>query len=249
MYGDLDLSQLTDLPSGRLPVKTWIVPENKRASSYKWIAQQITLGNQCFWVCPFINESESMQTVKAASVEFERLKSVFPQLRLGLVHGKLKSADKDQVLADFRAGSIDILIATPIVEVGIDIPKATVMVIEGADRFGLAQLHQLRGRVGRNSQQAYCLLFTEKVTSRLKAMETHHLGSQLAQLDMQLRGPGDVYGTTQHGVAGFKVANYTDLDLIERARFAAEEALKQLPDLPHLRLIVEKDKIGLVQPN
>ncbi len=250
MYGDLDLSALTDMPIGRKPVKTWVVPENKRESAYKWIAEQISdLKSQVFVVCPLIDESESMQDVKAVSVEFEKLQKIFSQFKVGLLHGRLKPKQKDEVLKDFRDRKIDILVATPVVEVGIDIPNATIMLIEAAERFGLAQLHQLRGRVGRNSTQAYCLLFSDSDSPRLKAMEEHNSGLALAEIDMKLRGPGDIFGTSQHGLASFKIATYTDLDLMQEAKTAAERVLPTLAKLPHLRSIVEKDKIRLVQPN
>ncbi len=250
MYGDLDLSALTDMPVGRKPVKTWVVPEGKRPGAYKWIGEQISnFKSQVFVVCPLIDESESMSDVKAVSVEFEKLQKIFTSFKLGLLHGRLKAKEKDQVLKDFRDGKIDILVSTPVVEVGIDIPNATVMMIEAAERFGLAQLHQLRGRVGRNSAQAYCLLFSDSESPRLKAMEEHSSGLELAEIDMRLRGPGDIFGTSQHGLASFKIATYTDLDLMQEAKTAAERVLPLLSKLPHLRSIVEKDKISLINPN
>ncbi len=246
MYGDLDLSTLTGMPQGRLPVKTWVVPEVKREAAYEWIKSQ---NSQCFIVCPFINESETLTTVKAATNEFTKLQQIFSELKLGLLHGKLKAIEKNEVVNKFRAGEYQILVTTPVVEVGIDISTATIMVIEGADRFGLAQLHQLRGRVGRGQQQSYCLLFANEITSRLKAMETHHLGIELAEIDLKLRGPGEIYGLAQAGQAHFKVATYSDLDLITQAKAAAESLLPQLDKLSVLRSLVEKDKITLVQPN
>src|SRR3989338_8091494 len=163
LYGDLDLSILDEMPHGRKQIKTWLVPPEKRESAYVWIEKQIKeTKSQVFVVCPFIEESETMQTVKAASKEFENLKNnVFKDLKLGLLHGKMKAKDKGEVLTKFRDGKIDILVATPVVEVGIDVPNATIIVIEASERFGLAQLHQLRGRVGRGDKQSYCLLFTE----------------------------------------------------------------------------------------
>jgi ATP-dependent DNA helicase RecG len=246
LYGDLDLSALTDMPEGRLPVKTWLVPEEKRQSSYGWIRKQKT---QVFWVCPFIEESESMQSVKAATVEYEKLKIIFKEFPVGLLHGRMKPAEKSSVLQKFREGQYQILVATPVVEVGIDIPAASIMVIEAAERFGLAQLHQLRGRVGRGSQQAYCLLFSTAETERLKAMENHHSGLELAEIDLRLRGPGEVYGVSQHGLPSFRIASYSDVDMMKRAKKHAEMALPRLPELPLLRSLVEKDKIGLIQPN
>jgi ATP-dependent DNA helicase RecG len=213
LYGDLDLSIIDQMPHNRLPIKTWVVPNEKRDKAYEWIKKQNT---QCFIICPFIEESETMQSVKAATVEFEKLKKVFDGLRLGLVHGKIK--DKDRVLTDFRNRKLDILVATPVVEVGIDIPQATIIMVESADRFGLAQLHQLRGRVGRGDQQSYCLLFSENEAnkSRLKYLEKLNNGLKLAEVDFKFRGPGQRFGVAQHGKWGLTIANFDDLELIEK---------------------------------
>ncbi|MBI2587320.1 ATP-dependent DNA helicase RecG [Candidatus Amesbacteria bacterium] len=246
LYGDLDLSVLSDLPTGRIPVKTWVVPESRRHAAYEWIKSQNT---QSFIVCPFIEESETLKSVKAASAEFAKLAHIFSNFKLGLLHGKLKAKDKEQVIAKFRAGELDILVSTPVVEVGIDIPQATVMVIEAAERFGLAQLHQLRGRVGRSHQQSYCLLFSNSDTARLKAIETHHSGLELAEIDLKLRGPGDIYGTTQHGQPQLKVASYQDFDLIDQAKAQAVKLLPDLKNYPLLRSLLREDKMSTVQPN
>jgi ATP-dependent DNA helicase RecG len=240
MYGDLDLSVLDELPKGRKLIKTWLVPQEKRTSAYQWIEKQIKeTDSQAFIICPFIEESESMTTIKAATKEFEYLtKNVFPNLKLGLLHGKMKAKEKDIVLEQFRNKAFDILIATPVVEVGIDIPNATIIVIEAAERFGLSQLHQLRGRVGRGDKQSYCLLFTEsknpQTIERLKAMEKMHIGSQLAEFDLQLRGAGDMYGTAQHGQTFFKIASFADVDLIEKANQEAEKIFPELEKYPKL---------------
>src|SRR5260221_11250086 len=165
LYGDLDLSILDEMPKGRKEIKTWLVPKIKREGAYQWIEKQAKGGDQIFIVCPFIEESETMTTIKAASKEFERLqKDVFQNLKLGLLHGKMKAKEKDVVLEKFRKGDLDILVATPVVEEGIDIPNATVIVIEASERFGLSGLHQLRVRVGRGDKQSYCLLLTESST-------------------------------------------------------------------------------------
>ena len=245
LYGDLDLSLLDEMPHGRKQIKTWLVPPEKRENAYKWIESQLsTFNSQLFVVCPFIEESETMQTVKAASREFENLKkNIFPNLKLGLLHGRLKTKEKDSVLGKFRDGKIDILVATPVVEVGIDIPNATIIVIEASERFGLAQLHQLRGRVGRGDKQSYCLLFTEsknpQTLERLKAMEKHNFGAELAELDLQLRGPGEIYGTMQHGRKMLKIASFSDFTLIQKTRKAAE---KIFPELKKHPLLLEKLK-------
>jgi ATP-dependent DNA helicase RecG len=243
------------MPKGRKIIKTWLVPEAKRESGYAWIKKLIKEnGDQAFIICPFIEESENMQTVKAATVESERLqKDVYPDLRLGLLHGKLKAKEKETILSDFREGKYDILVATPVVEVGIDIPNATVILIEAAERFGLAQLHQLRGRVGRGTKQSYCLLYTSatspKTITRLKAMESSQIGAELAELDLKLRGPGELYGTQQSGVRELKVASFSDFPLIEKARKAAKLTLPKLAEYPILLSHVEKITIQNVSPD
>lgn len=254
-YGDLDVSYLLDMPKGRQLIRTWLVGDEKRDSAYQWIEKQLkTTNSQAFIICPFIEESENMVTVKAATVEFQRLKKeVFPNLRLGLLHGKLKAKEKDEVLTDFRNKKFDILVATPVVEVGIDIPNATIMVIEGTERFGLSQLHQLRGRVGRGEKKSYCLMFTQSQNDmtkrRLKAMETTHVGSQLAELDLQLRGPGELYGTRQHGSAFLKIATFSDYDLIQKAHTQAQEFINQLDQFPALAEKVHSASVNQVNPD
>lgn len=253
LYGDLDLSVLDEMPPGRMKITTWLVPQQKREGAYNWIREQILKGSQAFIVCPIIEESEheTMQTVKAATVEFERLKKVvFPELKLGLLHGRLKAKEKDEVVNKFRAGEYQILVSTPVVEVGIDIPNTTIMVIEAADRFGLAQLHQLRGRVGRGEKKSYCLLFTEskseKVLGRVKAMEEAKTGPELAELDLRLRGPGEIFGTAQHGFPEMRVASFSDLPLIHKTREAAEMIF---PKLDQYRTLASHLKTHLVVPN
>ncbi|MBA3723461.1 MAG: ATP-dependent DNA helicase RecG [Candidatus Levybacteria bacterium] len=243
MYGDLDLSYLNEMPHGRKRVKTWLVPPEKRDGAYDWIHKQITeTDSQIFIVCPFIEPSESMTTVKAVAHEYERLsKEVYPDLKLGLLHGKLKAKEKDVVLQKFRDKEYDILVATPVVEVGIDIPNATVIMIEAAERFGLAQLHQLRGRVGRGDKQSYCLLFTESKSEgtniRLQALETVYSGAELSELDLKLRGHGNLYGTAQHGVPKLKAASFSDTVLIQKAKHAADEIF---PHIAEYKTLEEK---------
>jgi ATP-dependent DNA helicase RecG len=244
IYGDLDLSLLDEMPIGRKKVKTWLVPPEKRKGAYEWIEKEITKHkSQAFIICPFIEESESMTTVKAAAKEFENLKKIFPKLKLGLLHGKLKSKEKETVLADFKNKKIDILVATPVVEVGIDIPNATIIMIEASERFGLSQLHQLRGRVGRGDKQSYCLLFTdnknELTLERLKSMETIYIGAELAELDLKLRGAGDLYGTAQHGRNMLKVADFSDLNLIEKTKREANKIFNTISNYP---ILLEKIK-------
>jgi len=255
MYGDLDLSLISEMPKGRKVIKTWLVPEAKRNSSYDWMRQQVKETNsQIFIICPFIEESETMVTIKAVQKEFERLtKDIFPDLKMGLLHGKLKPKEKDTVLQDFKDKKYDILVATPVVEVGIDIPNATVIVIEAADRFGLAGLHQLRGRVGRGDKQSYCLLFMSShnphAYKRLKALETIYNGAELAELDLQLRGPGEMYGTMQSGVAMFKIASLSDTTLILSAKQEAEKVFPKINDYPKLLEKMHTDNTSQVSPD
>lgn len=240
MYGDLDVSYLSDMPHGRKIIKTWLTPNSKRENAYKWIEKEIkTNKTQAFIICPFIEESETMQTIKAATVEFEKLKKEdLKNLKLQLLHGKMKSKEKEKTMTDFKNKKFDVLVATPLVEVGIDIPNATIIVIEAAERFGLSQLHQLRGRVGRSDMQSYCLLFTQskspQASVRLKGMESIQNGAQLAELDLKLRGPGDMYGTMQHGMPKLKVASFSDTSSIQRASSEAEKILPKLKEFPNL---------------
>ncbi|MDE2590203.1 MAG: DNA helicase RecG, partial [Patescibacteria group bacterium] len=189
---------------------------------------------------PFIEESESNTTIKAATKEFERLQTdIFPHLKLALLHGKMKAKEKDKILQAFKNKQYDILVATPVVEVGIDIPNATVIVIEASERFGLAQLHQLRGRVGRGDKQSFCLLYTEsgslQTINRLKSLEKIYNGAELAELDLKIRGAGDIYGTQQSGWKMLKIASFSDITLIERAKIEAERLVNQLDKYPLLR--------------
>lgn len=250
LYGDLDLSILDEMPNNRLPVKTWVVPKTKRQGAYDWIKKQ---HSQTFVICPLIeqSEAETLADVKAAKKEFERLqKEVFPQLKLGLIHGKIKSQEKLEVLNQFRQRKIDILVATPVVEVGIDIPEAQIILIEAADRFGLAQLHQLRGRVGRADKQSYCLLFTENEESvpRLKNLETLKSGLELAEIDLKFRGPGQRFGTAQHGKWDLKVADFHDLQLVEKSNQFAQQIMSTPDKFPLLHKLIETSTINIA-PN
>jgi ATP-dependent DNA helicase RecG len=255
MYGDLDVSYLNEMPHGRRQIKTWLVPPGKREGAYNWIREQIKqTDSQAFIICPFIEPSESMSTIKAAGKEYEQLsKEIYPDLKVGLLHGKLKAKEKDLILKDFKDRTYDILVATPVVEVGIDVPNATIIMIEAAERFGLAQLHQLRGRVGRGDKQSYCLLFSEtqseNTMQRLKAMETMHAGSQLAELDLKLRGPGSIYGTAQHGVPQLKFASFSDFKLIEEAKNAAQQIFVHLEDFPKLTEKLNTIALGNISPD
>lgn len=230
LYGDQELSILDEIPGDRKKVTTWVVPPKKNKGAYEWVKKQIKENkSQVFWICPLIEESEAetMKDIKSVKVEFENLKKVFPKLRLGLLHGRMKDKEKSEVLGDFRSRRIDILVSTPVVEVGIDVPNATIMAIEDSQRFGLAQLHQLRGRVGRGDKKSYCLLFSNHKTPRLEAMTKTHSGFELSELDLKLRGPGEVFGLRQSGFSELKIASWTDAKLIKQTRKVAIEILQK----------------------
>ncbi|MBE0415166.1 MAG: ATP-dependent DNA helicase RecG [Dehalococcoidia bacterium] len=238
LYGDLDLSVIDELPPGRQQISTRLLEPEERDKAYHFLRQQVEKGRQGFIICPLIEESEAIEA-KAATNEYERLsRDVFPDLRLGLVHGRLKSSEKEEVMRRFRGGELDILVATPVVEVGIDVPNATVMLIEGADRFGLAQLHQFRGRVGRGEQQSYCILVAESPSpegrERLSLLERTQDGFALAEEDLRLRGPGEFFGTRQSGLPDLKMAKLSDIALLEIARREAIRLFKEDPDLSRL---------------
>ena len=227
LYGDLDLSVIDELPPGRQVVKTkWVKPV-QRDSAYAFLSRQVAERHQAFIICPLVEESEAVQA-KAAVAEYERLsREVFPHLKLGLLHGRMSAVEKDKVMSQFRAGKLDILVSTPVVEVGIDVPNATVMLVESADRFGLSQLHQFRGRVGRGQEQSYCMLLTENPSlvakERLDIIEKTHDGFKLAEEDLKLRGPGEFFGTRQSGLPDLRMAKLSDVPLLELAR---SEAIK-----------------------
>ncbi len=235
LYGDLDLSVIDQLPPGRQAVKTkWLKPE-QRASGYDFLRRQVAGGRQAFIICPLVEESEAIQA-KAATAEYERLsKEVFPDLRLGLLHGRMPSGDKDKVMRRFRSGKLDILVSTPVVEVGIDVPNAAVMLVESADRFGLSQLHQFRGRVGRGQEQSYCMLLalnpSEVGRERLDIIEKVNDGFALAEEDLRLRGPGEFFGTRQSGLPDLKMAKLSDVGLLELARSEAIKLFEEDPGL------------------
>jgi ATP-dependent DNA helicase RecG len=236
LFGDLDISILGEMPPGRRPVKTSLVPPQKRADAYNFIRKQVNAGRQVFVICPLIQESDKLG-VRSATQELEKLqRDVFPELasRIALLHGRLKPADKEMVMARFQQGDVAILVSTSVVEVGIDIPNATVMMIEGADRFGLAQLHQFRGRVGRGAEDSWCLLFTDAEDppslKRLQAVVAHSSGFDLAEIDLELRGWGDLAGYRQHG-KDFKMASLLDAALISDAQTEAVRLLDRDPTL------------------
>ena len=235
VFGDLDVSTIDEMPPGRLPIKTKWVEMERRDTAYAFIRREIEQGRQAFMIYPLIEESEKLEAA-AAEQEYERLtRDVFADLQLGLLHGRLSSADKDRVMRRFRDAEIDILLSTAVVEVGIDVPNATVMVIESADRFGLSQLHQFRGRVGRGEHQSYCILISEtegeEARERLRVMEETVDGFALAEEDLRLRGPGEFFGTKQAGIPDLRMARLSDVAMIELAR---EEARAITEGDPHL---------------
>jgi ATP-dependent DNA helicase RecG len=232
-YGDLDATVLRELPRGRRPVETYVVDGARaRARAYERIREEIAAGRQCFVVCPLVEESEALQA-KAATAEFERLRATeFAHQRVELIHGQMPSKQKAAAMEQFARGEADVLVATSVVEVGIDVPNATVMLIEAAERYGLSQLHQLRGRVGRGEHASLCILFGDPKLPRLEAIANERDGFRLAEVDLQLRGAGDVLGTRQHGLPEFKVARLPDdVELLVRARDRADEIVVEDPRL------------------
>ncbi len=244
IYGDQDLSIIDEMPKGRQQIITRVVPEKKRVDAYRWIEDQINKGRQAFIICPLINESDTLE-LKSVQEEYARLREhIFPKLKLGMLHGKLKQEEKDQIMSEFKENKINILVSTSVIEVGIDIPNATIMLIEGAERFGLSQLHQFRGRVGRGAHQSYCFLFTSNLSeegkTRMNAMESHSSGFELAEIDLKLRGPGEVYGVRQSGIPDLKMASLTDFIGIEKARKSASEIIDKDPLLKNYPKLEKK---------
>jgi len=235
LYGDLDISVIKQLPPGRVAIETrWLNPKQREAA-YAFLRRKIAEGRQAFIICPLIEESESIEA-KAAVAEYQRLsQEVFPDLRLGLLHGRIPASEKEEAMRLFRDGKTDILVSTPVVEVGIDVPNAVVMLIEGADRFGLSQLHQFRGRVGRGEHKSYCLLLAETPSlegrERLKIIEKTRDGFLLAEEDLKIRGPGEFFGTRQSGLPDLRMARLSDVALLELAREEASRLLQGDPGL------------------
>ena len=243
IYGDLDVSIVDELPPGRSPVKTILTGEHKRQGLYGFVRKQVKEGRQVYLVCPAVEENPDLPQdggaldLKAVTTYAARMQTeVFPDLRVGLVHGKLKPKEKEAVMAAFAGGELDILVATTVVEVGVDVPNASLMVIENAERFGLSQLHQLRGRVGRGPWQSWCVLMTAstdpKSIARLRVLTATNDGFKIAEEDLKLRGPGDFFGQRQHGLPQLKVADFaSDVALLKEAQQAARELVDADPDL------------------
>jgi ATP-dependent DNA helicase RecG len=234
-YADLDISVIDELPPGRTPVKTVVIPEQRREEVVARILQSCRSGRQAYWVCPVIDESEELRS-QAAEETAAALAEALPEVRVGLVHGRMPAAKKDEAMLAFKAGKIQLLVATTVIEVGVDVPNATLMVVENAERMGLAQLHQLRGRVGRGAEASTCVLLyraplSELARERLKAIRETNDGFEIARRDLELRGPGELLGTRQTGLAQMRVADLMrDADMLPRVQEAAELLLASYPD-------------------
>ena len=236
LYGDLDISVINELPPGRKPIQTLRINSEKRGWLYDFLKGKINLGQQAYIIYPIIEESFELDLLSAKRMYAELKNNALKGFKLGLVHGRLKQAEQEQVMADFKSGKIQVLVATTVLEVGIDIPNATVMVIEEAQKFGLSQLHQLRGRIGRGSKESSCILVSDTTSSdaeaRLKAMLEYQDGFHIAEEDLKIRGPGEFFGSRQHGLTELKIGNpLTQMQLLKLAR---EEALKVVAADPYL---------------
>jgi ATP-dependent DNA helicase RecG len=248
-FGALDVTTLRELPKGRQPIATHVVStEAERARAYDRIREELRAGRQAFVVCPLVEESEALQA-RAASAEYERLKATeLRDFEVVLLHGQMRPRDKAQAMEAFAAGGADVLVATTVIEVGIDVPNATVMLVEDADRYGISQLHQLRGRVGRGGHASLCLLFGPKDAARLKALAEHRDGFELAEIDLELRGEGELTGTRQSGLARFAFARLPeDADVLERAHARAGRLLRDDPSLAAPELALLRDALAAAE--
>jgi ATP-dependent DNA helicase RecG len=230
VYGDLDVSIINEMPEGRTPIQTRVITESKRAAALDFMVEHIARGRQAYVVYPLVEESEKID-LKNATDEFEKLKNQFPKVRFGLLHGKMKPTEKDDIMTEFRENKIDVLVSTTVIEVGVDVPNATIMMIEHSERFGLSQLHQLRGRVGRGEHKSFCIMIMGYAVSietreRVEFMEKTSDGFKVAEFDLEIRGPGEFMGAKQSGLPGFKMANLVrDFEILKTARDAAFEIL------------------------
>jgi ATP-dependent DNA helicase RecG len=236
LFGDLDVTTLRDFPPGRRPVHTYLAGESEREKWWDFFCKKLREGRQGYVIAPLIEESEQWQVTSLNEAFEELANGPLEAFRLGLIHGRLGAAEKDAVMDEFRSGKLQVLVGTTVIEVGVDVPNATLMTIEGAERFGLAQLHQLRGRIGRGTHPGYCCLFADPSTDdahkRLEAFAQMTDGFELAEVDFKLRGPGDLFGTRQHGLPPFRIANLVrDADVVARARRDAEHLLQKDPSL------------------
>lgn len=248
LYGDLDISVIDELPPGRKPVSTYAVGESMRERIYSFIETHIKNGMQCYVVCPLIEETQSADLKNATDLQ-QKMQDSFPDYTVGLIHGKMKPAQKEEVMAQFANGDINILVSTTVIEVGVNVPNANIMVIENAERFGLAQLHQLRGRVGRGAEQAYCILFAhgsgEVIKKRMEIMCKSNDGFYISEEDLKLRGPGDFFGTRQHGLPEMKIANlFCDRAILKAAQKTAKEIIEKDPTLSQKENDGIRKKVG-----
>ena len=248
LYGDLDISAIDELPPGRKPVETFAVGEGMRDRIYSFLEKQLKTGSQCYVVCPLIEETQNADLKNACDLQV-KMQEHFPQYNVGLIHGKMKPSLKDEIMTDFNSGKINILVSTTVIEVGVNVPNANVMIIENAERFGLSQLHQLRGRVGRGSDKAYCILFAHgsgKVTKkRMEIMCSSNDGFFVSEEDLKLRGPGDFFGTRQHGLPEMRIANmFTDRVLLSEAQSTAKQIISSDPFLEKPENRGLKKKVG-----
>jgi ATP-dependent DNA helicase RecG len=254
-YGDLDVSVMREMPPGRQPINTVAKPESRRDDVYRFVRGQIEQGRQAYVVYPLVEESAKVDLKAATGMADHLAQDVFPDLRVALLHGRMKQDAKDRVMGAFVRGEFDILVSTTVIEVGVDVPNATIMVVEHAERFGLSQLHQLRGRVGRGAHKSYCMLLysyplTEQGKARLKALTETSDGFEIAERDLQLRGPGDFFGTRQSGLPTLRVGDLLrDHALLEEARREAAAALDDPSQSPALTSLVNtswQQRFGLV---
>ncbi|MGE5328731.1 MAG: ATP-dependent DNA helicase RecG [Deltaproteobacteria bacterium] len=247
LYGDLDISVIDELPPGRKKIETYWIEDNLRARMNKFIEKQVTEGRQVYIVCPLVEESEAVKA-KAVERHVQELQEIFKGYKTEFIHGKIKAREKDRIMHEFCAGKINILVSTTVIEVGVNVPNASLMVVENAEKFGLAQLHQLRGRVGRGESQSYCILMTESdskiVRERMKVMQNTNDGFEISEKDLELRGPGEFFGTRQHGIPDLRIANlFKDIDMLKLAQESAKHILEEDKNLSRSEHILIKQKV------
>jgi ATP-dependent DNA helicase RecG len=247
LYGDLDRSIIDEMPPNRTKIITRYISEDERKKLYEFVRKEIAKGRQAYVVCPLVMESE-LSDLKAAKEEADALKKLFPEFHVGLIHGKMKSEEKDKVMSGFAAGKVQILVSTTVIEVGIDVPNSTIMAIEHSERFGLSQLHQLRGRVGRGADQSYCFLIADPKSptskARIEAMLSTDDGFKIAEADLKLRGPGEFFGTSQSGLPNFRVADIIkDEKTIKETREAASFIIENSLDISGFNVNIRGNKL------
>jgi ATP-dependent DNA helicase RecG len=244
IYGDLDVSVIDEMPPGRQKTDTFCISESGRERMYKFVEKEVAANHKAYIVCPMVDENEEMDITSATKYYHDLQKKIFPQFKIGLVHGKMSSSEKNAAMEAFAFGDIDILVSTTVIEVGVNVPQATLMIIENAERFGLSQLHQLRGRVGRGSDKSYCVLVVshldEDIKRRMEIMTKTNDGFEISQTDLKMRGPGEFFGTRQHGLPPLKISSLLDMDTLKKASEAADELLLNDP-------LLEKEENSLLK--